>query len=753
MFDRQGYFPRTRITGSPDRQTCERPRGWQALSLATGKAEKPQRGRRAAQTRNSLALGTAIACLLGGQAAAQQAFTPALVPAFNMGGGPGIVDMPSAEMAPDATFSSTLSYFGGTTRSTLTFQITPRLSGSFRYSAIKGLTELGGVDIPDYDKTTYFDRSFDLRYQILTETKTRPAVTIGAQDFVGTAIYGAEYVVATKALTPTLRVTGGLGWGRLGSHGAIGSTGTRPGALIDEGGMPNFDRWFRGDMAPFGGIAWAATDRLTLHAEYSSDAYVEEKANGVFTPKSPWNFGINYRLGRGTHLSLHALHGSEVGAAITMHTNPRVARVPGGIESAPVPVYRRDATERHDPGWQDNAATVAGLPARLSTAMARESLVMAGLDLTTTTATVRLINHRYGSEPQALGRTARVMARNLPGTIETFVIVPVVDGMALSAVTFRRGDLEDLENAPATALLARTRIEDGYGRAPDEIAGLTEPFTWSLGPYLRYSLFDPDNPLRANLGLRLRADYRLAPNLVLSGALSKQLLGNLDTISRRDPSALPRVRTDYALYAREGDPAIDQLTLTGFARPGPDLYGRLSVGYLEAMYAGISGELLWKPVDSRLALGVEVNYVAQRDYDQLFGLRDYEVLTGHLSAYYDLGRGYHGRLDVGRYLAGDVGATLSLDREFANGWKLGVFATVTDVSSADFGEGSFDKGFHLTVPLSFALGTPSRRATGITIRPLTRDGGARLHVDGRLYERVRDYHRPELETQWGRVWR
>ncbi len=76
------------------------------------------------------------------------------------------------------------------------------------------------------------------------------------------------------------------------------------------------------------------------------------------------------------------------------------------------------------------------------------------------------------------------------------------------------------------------------------------------------------------------------------------------------------------------------------------------------MFAGISGELLWKPVDSRLALGAEVNYVYQRDFDQLFGLQGYSVVTGHVSAYYDLGNGFEAQLDVGRYLAGDIGGLL-----------------------------------------------------------------------------------------------
>ncbi len=709
------------------------------------------------ELRRLLLSGLAVAALSGLPAQAQDTAgwfgAPADIPTFALGGSPGILDMPSAEMAPDATLSSTLSYFGGTTRGTVTFQITPRLSGSFRYLAVDGLTELGGVDIPDYDRSTYFDRSFDLRYQLLTEGRYRPAVTIGLQDFVGTSLYGAEYIVATKALTPSLRVTGGLGWGRLGSYRPLGNTGTRSTDLLEQGGVPSYDRWFRGDVAAFGGLTWAATDRLTFKAEYSSDAYVEETANGVFTPTSPWNFGIDYRFASGAQASIMAMHGAVLGAQITLHTNPRSAAAPGGLEPAPAPVYRRSAAERRDLGWQQDTALRDALPGRLSEAMAQDQLVFGGLHLEAQRATLRLINPTYGAEPQAIGRSARIMARTLPGTVETFEIVPVVNGMALSAVIFRRSDLEDLENAPATALLARTGIEDGFGRAPAAADGLSPAFTWSVGPYLRYSFFDPDNPLRADFGARVNADYRITPGLVLSGSVSKRLAGNLDRITRRDPSGLPRVRTDYALYAREGDPAVDHLTLTGYLRPGPNLYGRLSLGYLEQMYAGASAELLWKPVDSRLALGVEVNYAQQRDFDQLFGLRDYNIVTGHVSAYYDFGKGYHGQLDVGRYLAGDVGATLSIDREFANGWRLGAFATLTDVTSEDFGEGSFDKGFRITIPLGAVRGLPTRRVSDLTVRPLTRDGGARLDLRDRLYEQVRDYHRPELEKKWGRVWR
>jgi hypothetical protein len=369
-------------------------------------------------------------------------------------------------------------------------------------------------------------------------------------------------------------------------------------------------------------------------------------------------------------------------------------------------------------------------------------------------------NPTYGAVSQAIGRTARAMTRALPDSVEEFVIIPVEKGMPLSKVTIRRSDLERLENEAAVEMLARTRIEDAWRAAPPPDPDLYPRFAWSIGPYFALSVFDPDNPVRADVGARVQAEYRITPGLILAGSVTKKAGGNLDSVTRQGTSGLPYVRTDLRRYTIEGDPAIEYLTLAHYGRPGRDLYSRVTAGYLEKMYAGVSGELLWKPVDSRLALGAELNYVQPRNFDQLFGLRSRDTpggtiptVNGHLSAYYDLGNGFHGQVDVGRYLAGDWGATVSLDREFGNGWRVGAYATFTDVPFDDFGEGSFDKGIRITIPLSSVSNTPSRASNTIRIQSLTRDGGARLDVRNRLYSTVRDYHSPEVAKTWGRFWR
>ena len=56
---------------------------------------------------------------------------------YNAYGMPGLVDMPSAQSAPDAELSFSVSQSGKSLRNTLTFQIAPRLTGAFRYSSIE----------------------------------------------------------------------------------------------------------------------------------------------------------------------------------------------------------------------------------------------------------------------------------------------------------------------------------------------------------------------------------------------------------------------------------------------------------------------------------------------------------------------------------------------------------------------------------------------------------------------------------------
>jgi hypothetical protein len=328
--------------------------------------------------------------------------------------------------------------------------------------------------------------------------------------------------------------------------------------------------------------------------------------------------------------------------------------------------------------------------------------------------------------------------------------------MPISRIVTQRCDLEELQfdYDGSWRTLARADIEDAHDESRlGELEDAFPVYESSLGPYLATSFFDPDSPVRADLGVQLKLAYRPTPGLTFSGLFRYPLVGNIADSGRVSNSLIEPVRTNAVRYSRESELEINKLTAEYMFRPGKDLFGRVSAGCLESMFGGVSAEVLWYPTTGRLALGAEINYVKQRDFDMLFGFQDYEVLTGHASAYYDFGNGFFGLLDVGRYLAGDYGATVSIDREFNNGFKVGGYFTLTDVPFDTFGEGSFDKGLRVEIPLSWFTGKPSRTSVSQTIKPITRDGGARLGVANRLHCVVRDYRGEELGDGWGRYLR
>ncbi len=666
-------------------------------------------------------------------------------------GTPGLIEIPTAEMFDDGALVFTAAGFRKTGRGTMTFQLLPWIHGSFRYSVLDDFNIDGS--------STFYDRSFDIHFRLREETKNGPAVVVGLRDFGGTGIYAAEYLVATKTVRDRFKLTGGIGWGRLAGRGAFSNPlgvfsdrlDTRPpreNGGIGSTGQLDTGNWFQGDAALFGGASWAFNERLTLMAEYSPDLYTEEHERTGFTVKTPINLGAQYRFRNGTQLTASVLYGTTFGLTYSYFVDPRKSVTPGGQGASPPPLL--------PPSQVADKAKQGDIRTRLQTALSQEGLRLVYLLETPETVRVGVENATYGQAAQALGRTARVLANEQPPQTQHFDIALMSNGVPLSAVRVNRSDLYELENDPDNAWrsFARSQVSDTIPLVQGGVLTDAFPhFSYRFGPYLNFSFFDPDEPLRYEVGAALGLDYTLSPGFTLSTELRQPIIGTLDDSTRVSDSTLPRVRSDWAIYARESDTRIEHMTAEYMWRPAENLFARATMGYLETMFGGVSTELLWYPVKSRLALGIEANYVAQRDFDVLFGFQDYSVATGHISAYYDLPGEYHAQVDVGRYLAGDYGATFALDREFTNGFKVGAFFTLTTVGFSEFGEGSFDKGIRLEVPVSWLTGRPSRNKIAQTIRPVLRDGGARLNVRNRLYGVTREARAQRLSRGWGRFWR
>ncbi|MEO0929256.1 MAG: YjbH domain-containing protein [Pseudomonadota bacterium] len=700
-----------------------------------------------------LATTSVIALMIGNAAFAQDA--PAN---YSLFGTPGLLEMPTAQSAPEGELAGTLSYQDGLFRAAATFQLTSRLSATARYSIVD-LYDDPTTEIEDGE----FERSFDLQYRLNNETAYLPAVAIGIRDLFTPGRFASEYVVASKSIGDDLIVTGGIGWGAMGLRDGFANPfselGDRP--VFDDAesdGQLGSDFWFRGDAAVFGGLTYQINDRWGLVAEYSSIDYPEAPGRPALDADSPYNFGVTYAPRPGVQLSLASLYGSEIAlsGSFTLNANERPSM--SGFEKAPAPVNARTDAQLRETVWDKEAAPPAGLQAATEALLDIEGLTLRGLDVTDTTARIRYSNSRYRSHAQAMGRVARMMTQVMPPSVETFVLEPEARGIPLSSVTVSRRDLEELENRPGAAatLLERAEMSDTALRPPlQNRRPVDERFSWGLGPYLSINPFSSDGSIAVDAGLSLSARYAITPQLVASGAITQSVLPADKDDPAADTDDIPNVRTDGGAYGDDGVPVLQRLTLAHFGRPAPNLYSRVTAGYLERMYGGLSTELLWKPVESRFGLGAELNYAAKRDSDMTFGFDefDYDVVTGHVSAYYDLGNGYHTQLDVGRYLAGDWGATLSVDREYDNGVRVGAYVTQTEISYDEFGDGSYNKGVRISIPQDFFTGTPNRSNYGTTIRTQVGDGGARLNVNGRLYGIVRDAHESDLTDTWGRFWR
>ena len=122
--------------------------------------------------------------------------------------------------------------------------------------------------------------------------------------------------------------------------------------------------------------------------------------------------------------------------------------------------------------------------------------------------------------------------------------------------------------------------------------------------------------------------------------------------------------------------------------------------------------------------------------------------SGHFEFYAELPNEVFMQAHVGKYLAGDKGVTLDFSRRYQSGFVLGVFATKTNLSAKEFGEGSFDKGFYFSIPTK--LFYPDFRSGVISfgLHPLTKDGGAFLSQQNQLYSILGEINEHSIRRDW-----
>lgn len=363
-------------------------------------------------------------------------------------------------------------------------------------------------------------------------------------------------------------------------------------------------------------------------------------------------------------------------------------------------------------------------------------------------ATVYYANSTYQSEADAIERLALLLMADAPPTIEKFLLIAVQNGVPQQQFQILR--------APAERALSQETDDPSIFQSPVSIMpaptdnpilraeGRYPRFNWSVFPQFRQQFFDPTNPFGAQLIGAVNASVEVAPGLSFWAQAETSIVDSFTT-ARQSDSVLPHVRTDFVEYFKQGKTGIGGLAANYRFRATPEVFATFKAGYLESMFAGVGGEVLWRPQGQRWALGADLYHVWQRDFDRLFGLQPYHVTTGHVSLYY-ASPFYNLDFQVraGQYLAGDRGLTFQVTRRFSTGVEVGAFFTKTNVSSARFGEGSFDKGIIIRIPLGWIAPIETQNLVGLDLRPVQRDGGQVLLGDATLFEETRRASQAEI---------
>lgn len=658
---------------------------------------------------------------------------------------PGIIDLPTARRLPDGEIVLTHQNHKYLFMNGISFQALPRLGMAFRYNGQGrgGVFAQGRVN---------WDRSFDAHISVVDESKYWPAISIGLRDFVGTGWYSSEYFVGTKSLGNS-EITVGLGFGRLAGRNSFENPfGSLTSRFKNRQGSSNYGsqggtlgniNWFQGDASTFYGFNYRIGKKILVSAEYTSDLMLNESS--YMDIKSPWSFGASYKVNDYITLASQYLYESQISLTTHISVNPDRPPLPGGIELAPVPMRIRN----HN--WLDvdknNEKVIRNV-------LAADQFKIHDLRIGDNHVWISVTNMKFRSNAQAVGRISSNLQRFTADTVKTARISFQQDGLQVGSydVDLNKVTTEQLK---PTSFKIRNNSITSVNIEKREIKNNQQRFSWGVGPYITHRLFNPDMPLSMEAGVELVGRYKLSSGLKLSGSVRKSVLTNLtDNLRLDSESELPRVHSSWPLYDIAGQSGhIHSLSLSYVKNLTPVLYGRAHAGLLEPFFAGIGGEILFKTAKSPFAIGLDLHRVRMRDYDMRFDLRDYETTVGHVSIYYDAGGIFDIEINAGRYLAGDVGASTTVSRKFGSGWEVGGYATLTDVPFDMFGEGSFDKAIYVTVPIDWITSSPSLKKRSLTIRPITRDGGAQLASARSLYRLIEENQNASLKREYGRLWK
>lgn len=655
----------------------------------------------------------------------------------------GLNTVPDARMDKPGTVRTQASALDPYLHGVLGVQVSKSL-----YLGVRQTAEVSSLG----DRADRLYPGLDMKLRLMEETGRRPAVALGLQSALGDRRMAAEYIVASKRFGD-FDVSGGLGWGRMGSKDTFGN----PFHLLSRhfkhgrdlrGENPNGpDQWFTGNAGVFGGVAWDSPLKgLKLKADWNADAYLAEKADPGFHAPKPWSFGFSYApvdwatIGTamvGTHKALATI-------SLQWPLDRWFGKPAQRKTVAPFPAHRSGN----------------GSPAAIDIAAAADNIIVesAAHDDHTLTS---LISLRPGASfPMQIGEVAGTMARHGGRDVEAYEIQPAILGLKGPSLKLMRRDLEDAlasGNGSPQEIWRQARfgpmLEDAA--FPDGRTLFNRPYYFGVIVDTKASLSENDHGALYRTGIILEARHMLSRHIMMGEALRINIAGNLHGLHGLRPRVLLPVRSDEDAFAARTVWA-DKSYLAWMKSLNADWHIVAAAGYLEEMYAGLGGEVLYRPYGRTYAFGAEAWEALKRDPlgADGFALNGDHLLSGHIKAWYEIpGTGMTVQAKIGRYLAEDFGGTLSLSNRFRNGASVEAFATMTSLREADVfgGATNLTSGLRFRLPLGSLPALPDGSETRFAFAPIGRDSGQSIENPVPLYDLTDQVSYRAVTDHWGEI--
>ncbi len=613
---------------------------------------------------------------------------------FNNHGVIGLINMPTARFYDQASYGIT--YYNGNPDQKITFTSSPYnwLEASFFYSKNRDIAYCGVAYDPVCSQDLK-DKGFNFKIK-LKEEGYLPALAIGINDIAGTGYYSSEYIVGSYGIN-NIDIHFGLGWGSL--NGLKKSLKNPLGYLYEGfdqrplnykkgGGQFQASRYFSGELSPFFGVSYALNDKTLIKIEH--DSTLTPGKVGYEKSNNKISLGLDYKLNKNFSLGMSFERDSYSSIRFVYKNN--------SLSSGTKYKYEPAETKNE---W--NKFTKL-----------RANLENNGIGV-----------NRIIETSDAIG---------IELTQFTHPNLNVIEEIILEA-KFNSGISKDIKK---DLRIANLRALSEYDKAFESNAKLiyerkrSSKFNTDTKLTLRPFLASREEFFKGAILLENNSEYIIRDNFFFSSNLKYSLADNFDDLLYPPEDTYPaQVRSDVKQYLKN----FNQGVIIGRAQfdyhlsPKKNNHIMLSAGILEEMFSGFGLEYLYFKERSNFAFGIEVFDVVKRDYKMQFGALDYRNITGSINFYY---RNFNiipfdAKISYGEYLAGDEGVTFEFSRSFINGTKFGVFATFTDVSSEQFGEGSFDKGIFFNIPVYGNF-------INYSWRPLTKDPGAKLNRKNTLHD-------------------